>query len=232
MKNSKIYIIFFLIIFCCYLTVLSQEKVLSTPRDGGVITKPYPPPDTNVIYIDYNDYVLRVKIIEECTCYGMETNFIKLDKNISISANAVARFLKMEVIERTQDFTVDSISDSIILNIKYLLVPEYMVYHKKIPFDKPINILVNRGFSYDYLDFVYIVDDSTKFERRDPSSFAIDSLKNPKIGTASKFLYRLFWWKIISYNTLLKLSPKSKNSKNIERCLKELKKKDKLDDNK
>jgi hypothetical protein len=219
--------------FCYYLTALSQEKVRSTPIDAGLRMKPDPPLDTNVVYIDIFDYVLRVKIIEECNCnYYIKTDYIKLDKNSGLFADAEASILKIEVLERTQDFTYDSISDSIITNIKYLLIPAYVVNHKKIPFDKPINILVNRGINYDYLEFIYIVDDSAKFERREPDYVGSKSLKDSKIKNVPIFLYKLFRWRIISYNTLLKLSPKSKNSKNIERCLKEIKKKDKLNDSK
>lgn len=221
----KHYIIFIITIFFCYTTVFSQSSdSIIYPNDRYLPFKPMPPLDTTIVYTDMNDYALQVKIIEKCTCkYYMTTDFIFLDKYSPIHAITQAIFLKMEVIKRIQDFSSDSIPDSIITNIKYLLVPEYLLSSDKIPYNIPINIVVNRGINYDYLKFDYIISDSSKFERRDPYFVGTMGLQS-KGEYFPSFLYRLFNRNIISYNTLLRLTPKSNNSKNIERCLKQLKK--------
>lgn len=223
----KYYVIFIIIAILYPITVFSQKSdTIRYPFYEYIPSKPNPPLDTNVVYTEFRDYVLRVKIIEKCTCnYYTTVNFISLDKNNPIYAITPAYFLRMEVIERIEDFSSDSIPDNIISNIKYLLIPSYLIEMKKIPYNIPINIIANRGINYDYLQFVYIVSESAKFEKQNPRFGGTEGLQC-KGDHFPGYLYRLFNRKIISYKTLLKLTPRNKNSKNIERCLKELKKKD------
>jgi hypothetical protein len=220
----KKYIIFIITIFC-YITVLSQVlDTITYPKDMYLPSKPMLPIDTNVCYSDMRDYVLKVKIIEKCTCkYYKTIDFISLDKNLTISAITPAVFLKMDVIKKIQDFSSDSIPDSVIMAIKYLLVPNYLIETGEIPYNIPINIIVNRGINYDYLKFDCIVNDDVKFERKDPYFAGTRGLESK--GEHFSYFLWFFMHKIISYNRLLKLMPKSNNSKNIERCLKQLKNK-------
>lgn len=218
----KHYIIFIITILSFCTAVLSQSvDSITYPIDKHTRLKPIPPLDTNVVYIDMLDYALRVKITDVCTCnHFVTTRPIYLDKYTPISAITQGVFLKMEVLEMIQNFTVDSISDSIITRINYLLVPLYLVQMEKIPFNIPINIIVNRGINYKYLVFHYIVSDSAIFERRNPNILGLVGLE-PK-NKIPIFLGNLYYRNIISYNTLLKLIPKSKNSKSIEKCLKQI----------
>ncbi|MDR1018351.1 MAG: hypothetical protein LBM02_06580 [Lachnospiraceae bacterium] len=224
MNNYKAYIVFVITTIYCSIFVYSQTSDSIYPKDYYLPMKPLIPLDTNIIYTDMSDYALQVKITEICTTYSINTNTIYLDKYNAIYAITPAYFLKMKVIRKIHDFSLDSIPDSIITNIKYLMVPSYLVDRKKIPFDTLINIMVNRGINYDYLKFNYIFDNNAKFEKRDPYFAGTVGLESK--GDPPKILWKLFRCKIISYNTLLKLTPKSKNSKNIERSLKILKKQD------
>jgi len=218
----KHYIIFTITMLSLYSDVFSQTiNSITYPIEKNTPLKTIPTFDTNVVYYDMLDYALKVKISEVCTCgYLVTTQPIYVDNNSVIPATTQGVFLKMEVLEKIQDFSFDSVADSIIKGVNYLLVPLYLLERNKIPFNAPVNITVTRGINYKYLVFHYMVSDSPIFKKSDPHFAGNDGLEPP--NNIPIYLFNLYTRNIISKKTLYKLIGKSKNSKNIEKCLKKI----------
>ncbi|MDR1018353.1 MAG: hypothetical protein LBM02_06590 [Lachnospiraceae bacterium] len=219
MKN----IVFFFIFFLPSLFLYSQNG----PIDLGGGTLVLVPLDTNAIYDDWVDYRIKAKIVEECKCnYDFNYLLNLYEKRPGIIP---MKFVKMEIKQRVKDFAKDSmsVSDSLLFSIKYLMLPLDTI----LPLDTTITLLVTRGHSYDYLILARSINDTT------------DVLPNPNLIRcddcyagldrygieATPFFEWLWKHKIIKPRSKMInwkiFRRKTQNAKNIEHCLKELKKK-------
>lgn len=213
--------ILILALFYCYSFAFSQANndSIKYPIDISI--------DTSIIYDDARDYVIKVKVEQKCICsYDIEyfyigpaaSTYICMDSSGTLQGTPV-RFLKIKIIDRLYDFTSDSISDSLLFSIKYLMIPKDIILSP----DSIYNILVDRQYSYDYLVFVKTVNENTKFAHEN-WQWAPPSGLQPTRYETPKLILWLYNNKLLHYKIGSLFRVKHRNQKNIEQCLREIKK--------
>lgn len=170
------------------------------------------PKDTLKINL-LTDYILKIKVIEHCNC-GMTF------KPYYYGEYRPSEFIAIEIIDIIEKHSGDNISDKLIKKNRYLLTPQNVLLHK----DSTYFISTTRGYSYEYLIYEDMLHENTVILPRDLRIGGGGVGLKPRQGGSPCFIEWLFENRIISYKTLIKFSRKGEEQKNIEKCLKRIKK--------
>lgn len=196
------------ILFFAILIIVLLPKTLCQTRNENMTRN-------DTVRTEFTDYVLLVKVIDsinQCHCNDLQ---IQTPTTV-INYGSQARFIRIKVLDICKVFSSDTIDPALIKNIELLLVPASLSF----PQDTVIPVLLHRAHTYDYLEFDNIVDTNSFFYHA--SYYAgnrglYESVKRPSL--LGRTLMKLH---LANLNTVSK--GKSKDEKNILRCIRTIKK--------
>ena len=173
-------------------------------------------PESDTIRTEFTDYVLTIKVldtIEQCYC---EKIIIK-NPSIVQQYGELAKFVRIKVLEIEKDFSYDGIDTGRIQKIDLLLIPEAL----SLPKDTVVSVLLHRAYTYDYLEFDRLVDKNAIYFHGE--FYAGNSGLYKSYKDKPNWFGRVLWkCHLINFNQMWR--GKSKNQKNILRCIRLIKK--------
>lgn len=202
-ENGMKQVVFITFFFLCLtFDVFCQETNDSFPLTDSVSTM-------------WTDYVLTVKVldtIENCRCKELRIK----NPTIVRRYGEQARFIKIKILEVEKDFSSDGIDTGLIQKIDLLLIPKSLILSK----DTVVSILLHRAYSYDYLEFDRIVNRNVIYHH--PKYYAGNDGLYISVREKPNWIDELLVKSgLRTYSQVCK--GKSKNQKNILRCVRVIK---------
>jgi hypothetical protein len=170
------------------------------------------PKDTLQVTGTGTDCIIKIKIEKKCDCGMSFTPY-------HFGYYYPSEFFTIDVIDIIEKHSGDTIPDELIKKIEYLLTPNNIGLCE----DSIYIISGSRGYSYDYLLYENMLHENTVIIPRDLRKSGGGVGLKPRQGDFPYFIKWLFNHRIISPMTALKFARKGEEQKEIEICLKRIK---------
>ena len=171
------------------------------------------PKDTLQVTGTGTDCIIKIKIEKKCDCGMSFTPY-------HFGYYYPSEFFTIDVIDIIEKHSGDTIPDELIKKVEYLLVPNNVGLCE----DSIYIISSSRGYSYEYLLYENMLHKNTVIIPRNLRKEGGGVGLKPRQGSLPCFIEWLFVNRIISSKTAIRFLRKGEEQKEIEKCLKRIKK--------